>query len=366
MKMIKDFDKFINENFGMDVPGETNHMTEADSDANMALGQLRRTKDFAEMLIPMIEGMGDMEPWVQSKITKAEDYLNAVLNYYKGQEGVTESLDEDEAPMKFKRGDKIEYKQLFGMGSKQDWTTLKGVVMKVKNKKKSPFGRPFPHQELTLQSGAVVSPFGHKDIILAESINEAKFDKKKLLKAIKNHDDATILANGREYIIYNPDSNNQDNADMWHDDVIFALDPDGEEHEIRYKDIERFNEAKFTEYDNNELAAYVKNNPKDKEAAKELHKRSQKLKGLTRTDESNLSEAKVTKKSVGKASDDLAKIIIQLKDNLGKLQSAKSDKERAKYIEIAKDLTQQRKDASATLDLAIAKLDKNAELTATD
>ena len=291
MKMIKDFDKFINENFGMDVPGETNHMTEADSDANMALGQLRRTKDFAEMLIPMIEGMGDMEPWVQSKITKAEDYLNAVLNYYKGQEGVTEA---------------------------------------------------------------------------SKSQNEAKFNKKKLLKAIKNHDDATILANGREYIIYNPDSNNQDNADMWHDDVIFALDPDGEEHEIRYKDIERFNEAKFTEYDNNELAAYVKNNPKDKEAAKELHKRSQKLKGLTRTDESNLSEAKVTKKSVGKASDDLAKIIIQLKDNLGKLQSAKSDKERAKYIEIAKDLTQQRKEASATLDLAIEQFNKTAELTATD
>jgi hypothetical protein len=176
--MIKDFDRFINENFGMDVPGDTNPMTETDSDSNMAKGQLKRTKDFAEMLIPMIDGMDDMEPWVQSKITKAEDYLNAVLNYYKGQEGITEaskSLNEDEAPMKFKRGDKIEYKQLFGMGSKQDWATLKGVVMKVKNKKKSPFGRPFPHQELTLQSGAVVSPFVHKDIKLAESVNEGKY-----------------------------------------------------------------------------------------------------------------------------------------------------------------------------------------------
>jgi len=46
------------------------------------------------------------------------------------------------------------------------------------------------------------------------------------------------------------------------------------------------NEAKFTDYDNNELAAYVKNNPKDKEAAKELSKRSKKLRDLTRTDES--------------------------------------------------------------------------------
>lgn len=57
---------------------------------------------------------------------------------------------------------------------------------------------------------------------------------------------------------------------------------------------EYFNEAKFTEYDNNELAAYVKNNPKDKEAAKELHKRSQKLKSLTRTDESSILENDAT------------------------------------------------------------------------
>jgi hypothetical protein len=42
--------------------------------------------------------------------------------------------------------------------------------------------------------------------------------------------------------------------------------------------------AKFTDYSNNELAAYCKNNPTDRKAAKELHKRSQALKGLTRTD----------------------------------------------------------------------------------
>ena len=81
----------------------------------------------------------------------------------------------NEAERKFKKGDKIEYKQLFGMGSKQEWTTLTGVVMKVKNKKKSPLGTLAPHQELTLKSGAVVSPYNnHKDIKLAESnqINE--------------------------------------------------------------------------------------------------------------------------------------------------------------------------------------------------
>ena len=76
----------------------------------------------------------------------------------------------NEAERKFKKGDKIEYKQLFGMGSKQDWTTLTGVVVKVKNKRKSPLGTLAPHQELTLKSGAVVSPYkNHKDIKLVES-----------------------------------------------------------------------------------------------------------------------------------------------------------------------------------------------------
>ena len=154
-----------------------------------------------------------------------------------------------ESDIKFKPGDEIEYKQLFGMGSKQDWTTLTGVVAKVKNKKKTPFGRPNPYQELVLKNGAVVSPYNnHKDIKLVESVvSEAKYDKKKLLKAIENSDDAMILVKGKEYIIYNPDNGNDDNAAMWGDKTIMALDQDGEEHEFKYSDIERFSESVVTE-----------------------------------------------------------------------------------------------------------------------
>ena len=76
-----------------------------------------------------------------------------------------------------------------------------------------------------------------------ESVNEAKYDKKKLLKLIKNHDDAEILVNGKWYIIYNPDNGNDENTDMWNDDSVFALDQDGEEFEINYKDIEHFKES---------------------------------------------------------------------------------------------------------------------------
>jgi len=87
--------------------------------------------------------------------------------------------------------------------------------------------------------------------ILESVVTEARYDKKKLLKRLGDADDATIqTGDGKEYIIYNPNSNNKDNAAMWHDKSVFAVDQDGDEHEIDYKDIglvmtESVNEAKL-------------------------------------------------------------------------------------------------------------------------
>ena len=77
-----------------------------------------------------------------------------------------------------------------------------------------------------------------------EFVNEGKFDKKKLMKAMKKDDGMIQLSNGKEYVIYNPDNGNDDNTDMWQDKVIFGLDQDGEEHEIRYSDIVSYNESR--------------------------------------------------------------------------------------------------------------------------
>jgi len=71
---------------------------------------------------------------------------------------------------------------------------------------------------------------------------------------------------------------------------------------------ESVKEAKFTDYDNNELAAYLKNNPKDKEAAKELSKRSKKLRDLSRTDES-VNEEQLDEKVLSESSDILLSIM---------------------------------------------------------
>jgi hypothetical protein len=59
---------------------------ETDADSEMAVSQLSRSVDYAKMLIDKLKDKGDLEPWVQAKITKAEDYLNAVYGYYKGKD----------------------------------------------------------------------------------------------------------------------------------------------------------------------------------------------------------------------------------------------------------------------------------------
>ena len=76
-------------------------------------------------------------------------------------------------------------------------------------------------------------------------VNEGKFNKSKLLKALGKNHDGEILVNGKTYIIYNPDSGNDDNAAMWNDKTIFAVDQDGEDHEIKYSDIVSYNEAEI-------------------------------------------------------------------------------------------------------------------------
>lgn len=75
------------------------------------------------------------------------------------------------------------------------------------------------------------------------SVNEAKFNKKSLMKKMKKDDGMIQLGNGEEYVIYAFGNGNDDNDSMWGDKTIFALDQDGGEHEIKYSDIVSYNES---------------------------------------------------------------------------------------------------------------------------
>ena len=79
---------------------------------------------------------------------------------------------------------------------------------------------------------------------LGESVvTEKTYNKKSLMKAMKADDGMIQLGNGQEYVIYAYGNGNDDNDNMWGDKSIFALDQDGEEHEIEYSDIVSYNEA---------------------------------------------------------------------------------------------------------------------------
>jgi hypothetical protein len=64
--------------------GEDKHKGEG----SMARNQLARTGEIAHMLEKMIGDDTNLEEWVESKITKAQDYLSSVLNYLSGEDQV--------------------------------------------------------------------------------------------------------------------------------------------------------------------------------------------------------------------------------------------------------------------------------------
>jgi len=606
--MIKNFDTFVNETFGMDLPKGSDPIIEKDSDNAMAKSQLTRTKDFVDMLIPIIDGMDDMEPWVQAKITKAEDYLNAVLNYYKGKDGITEGEDTEESIVtealskeqkmvetflnkiakefdysiqdavrfvketisKMKLDESIvtesftdplegfpqSYKDLLNKLQRSNDRSERNMLinkMNVIRKKlklkplknesvvteakrsvvhKAAKKGSYPVSIVVIRDGKVIaqelvktpaevpaafnviqSYHKHKgatvhiesktgERLFSESLDEAVLDEfvlegfdieklhfemdpkkaeklkielgkshgeigkrnqiesgnyslRKFRKTIgywngnkKDTDFAEDVFAGPEHYMTvrstlgaGPHKKNIKKV-KWNSKEYnkwlktMATDNDGVGQDSSYGfemaqnaefepglidwvkksfrgedplqriqwDIEGMMESALTEAKNTiglafkeeqdylDFKEFIKD---EKGSIKKDFGWDSKTKswevimdvkvldkiygeGTPGNKESgwygalpgdfesviieSVNEGKVTKKSISKASDDLAKIIIELKDNLGKLQKSKTDEERAKYIEIAKDLTIKRKDASDSLNLAIAKLDKNAEL----
>ena len=68
----------------------------------MAKSQLERSKEYAMMIYKIIQnvdkdGDGEVEfpAWVQSKLTKAEDYLQSVYNYLDGKDGLDDKFQDE-------------------------------------------------------------------------------------------------------------------------------------------------------------------------------------------------------------------------------------------------------------------------------
>lgn len=64
---------------------------EKDEEFSMARGEINTIMSAAKRILDKLQGEGELEAWVQSKITKAEDYLNSVADHLEGGEALHEA-----------------------------------------------------------------------------------------------------------------------------------------------------------------------------------------------------------------------------------------------------------------------------------
>ena len=93
---------------------ELQHEGGGRGEGSMADYQLNRIADLAVMIDDIVSDETNLEEWVESKITKAHDYLSAVLNYLKGRMADAEEdemggeEDEEDMPMPDEDEDMLE------------------------------------------------------------------------------------------------------------------------------------------------------------------------------------------------------------------------------------------------------------------
>ena len=175
-----------------------------DYEVSMAIGQLKTIQDRIGKIMEFLSGKSDdynMEAWLQSKITSAEDKLNSVANYVTNNPEVNEAnLNVDNVG----KGDTDKEKELkIKLDKEKDQdtleaqiTTLKGQLALVKNKLENEKNRVVK-PEANPETGEVPLRTG-----LANAILDKKMDTKKLVQQKKKDE---IKVGGKTKIELNPD-----------------------------------------------------------------------------------------------------------------------------------------------------------------
>jgi hypothetical protein len=78
---------------------------EYDQEGDMAKSDLRSIMANAQKMHDMIDDADNLPEWVQSKITKAEDYISTVANYMAAEMSEETNIQESGGPVVFKKGD---------------------------------------------------------------------------------------------------------------------------------------------------------------------------------------------------------------------------------------------------------------------
>lgn len=78
---------------------------EYDQEGDMAKSDLRSILANAKRVHDMLEDSDNLPEWVQSKITKAEDYMSTVANYMEAEMNEETEIQESGGPVVYKKGD---------------------------------------------------------------------------------------------------------------------------------------------------------------------------------------------------------------------------------------------------------------------
>jgi len=165
----------------------TPKVVKEDYEVSMAIGQLKTIQDRIGKIMEFLSGKSDdynMEAWLQSKITSAEDKLNSVANYVTNNPEVNEAnLNTDNVS----KGDSDKEKELkIKLDKEKDQDTLEAQIIALKGK------LALVNQKLENEKNRVLKPEANPETGevplrtgLANAILDKKMDTKKLVQAKK-------------------------------------------------------------------------------------------------------------------------------------------------------------------------------------
>ena len=175
-----------------------------DYEVSMAIGQLKTIQERVGKIMDFLSGKSDdynMEAWLQSKITSAEDKLNSVANYVTNNPEINESnIDVDNV----KKGDTEKEKELkIKLDKEKDQDTLERQIVTLQGQLN------IVKQKLENEKNKVVKPEANPEtgeVPLRTGLANAILDKKKDTKdLVQSKKKETIKIGGKTKIEVNPD-----------------------------------------------------------------------------------------------------------------------------------------------------------------
>ena len=183
-----------------------------DHEASMAIGQLKTIQDNLNQLMSILQSKGsdyELEAWVQSKITSANDKMTSATDYMKNSPSVSEAVDDKEGDdankvadlktklSKEKDSDRLERQIVVLTGQ---INVLKAQLENEKNKLTKPEPNPLTG-EVPLRTGvasALLDKKGPKPDVEKQNKTDVKLSKKKSKIEINPDVEMGVFSGGKK------------------------------------------------------------------------------------------------------------------------------------------------------------------------